>query len=303
MAYERVLAAFPRRPLAITKSRKPIVGMILAFLGFLLFAGLGAAAVVYYLPPLLNDAAVGESGVPVPGSWGAWRCTIHRSIVADCTIEAHFPAASAGAGTAGGDAGKASQPQARGAMQYREIPMLFFGRPDRNTPLNVVRDPGNPERVATSLGTSYLTDRWITLGVIGGILLALAIACLWGMVMGRRLQRGRRDLAAAPNPTVVTLTKVQRAKAVATWTFNWNAGAARFERKDNLQAPNTEPLILDPAQGLALALTDARGRAMLIDSSIANLQLTDAERQAMFDAIQRDMPRPPPAPQAAMAAR
>jgi hypothetical protein len=319
MAYERVLAAFPRRPLALTKPRGPLGAQILSFLGFLLFAGLGAGAAYNYLPDLINDTTIGESGVPVPGSWGGWNCTIHRHVLASCTIEVHYPAASPAAApaatpAAGADAGKGAQPPARAqapalqpraaASLYREVPMMFFGTPDRNVPVTVLRDRNNPERMATSLGESYLTDRWITLGVIGGILFALAIVCLWGIFHSRRMHQARRELVASPNPTIVTLTKVQRVKGTATWTFNWNAGAQRFQRKDNLAAPATEPLVLDPTGGLALALTDARGRAMLITAGLTNVEVSDAERQAVLDAIQRDLPRPAPVPQtAAVAAR
>ncbi len=323
MAYERVLAAFPRRNLTVAKSRKPLVAQILAFLGFLLFAGLGGWATYEYLPALINDTAIGSTGVPVPGSWGGWNCTIHRHVLASCTIEAHYPAAAPAAAAApapaaaprgAADAGKPAQPPPRAgaapvaaAQQYREIPMMFFGSPDRNMGVSVLRDPANPERIVTSLGQSYLTDRWITLGVIAGILFALGLGCLWGVVMGQRTQRTRRELAAQPNPTVVALTKVQRLKGgTSTWTFNWNTGARRFERKDNLFAPDSEPLVLDPNGALALALTDAGGRAMLLPARLSTLELSDAERHAVYGAIERELPvvtapHVPAPPQAARA--
>jgi len=308
MAHERVLAAFPRRPLALARSRKPIVAMVLALLGFLLFAGLAGAAVYHYLPALVSDTTMGANGEPVPGGWGGWNCTIHRRVVADCTVEVHYPPAVAPAPALAATADGKGQPQAgvagRGdASLYREIPMIFFGTPDRDAPFSVLRDRGNPDRIATSLGMSYLTDRWITFALLAGILAALGIACLWGMVAGRRTQRARHELTASPNPTVVTLSKVQRAKGVATWSYGWNTGARQFQRKENLQAPATEPLLLDPERGYALALTDQRGRAMLVDAGATNLQLTEAERQTLLDAVQRDMPHPPPAAQPAMAAR
>jgi hypothetical protein len=313
MAYERVLAAFPRRPLTLARSSKPLVAQGLAFLGFLLFAGLAVGALVNYLPALLNDTTLASSGVPVPGSWGSWNCTIHRAVLADCTIEVHYSAAAAPAPAspapaAGSGAGKDPQPRAiatpggaANGQLFRSVPMMFFGTPDRNTPVTVLRDRDNPERIATSLGESYLTDRWITLGVVGGGLIALAIACLMGVIAGRRTQRGRRELAASPNPTLVTLTRVQRVRGAATWTFNWNNGVTRFQRKDNLPTPVTQPQTLDANGAVALALTDAAGRAMLLTQGLTNVDLTDLERQAVLDAINREQARPAPAPPSAAA--
>jgi hypothetical protein len=251
----------------------------------------------------------------VPGSWGGWNCTIHRAVLADCTIEIHYAAAAPAAApaapaqaAAGG--GKDPQPRAIAApggggngQIYRAVPMMFFGTPDRNTPVTVLRDPNDPERIATSLGESYLTDRWITMVVVGGGLIALAIACLFGMIAGQRTQRARRELAAAPNPTIVTLTRVQRVKGAATWTFNWNAGAIRFQRKDSLAAPVTQPQTLDANGALALALTNAAGHAMLITQGLTNIELSDAERNTVLDAISREQPRPIQAPSAVAAAR
>jgi hypothetical protein len=107
----------------------------------------------------------------------------------------------------------------------------------------------------------------------------------------------RRALAASPNPTIVHLDKVQRVKSASTWTFSWTAGVTRFARKDTLVKPR-EPLLVDPTTGSAVALTDARGGAMLLDSRLIDLQLTDAERQAVFDAVQREQPRAAPVPAA-----
>jgi hypothetical protein len=322
MAYERVLAAFPRRPLTLAKSRKPLVAQVMAFLGFLLLAGLGIAALVNYLPPLINDTTISANARPVPGSWGGWNCTIHRAVLADCTIEIHYaaapaaapaaPAQAAPAPTQAGTGGKDPQPQPQpraiaapggggGGQLYRAVPMMFFGTPDRNTPVTVLRDPNDPERIATSLGESYLTDRWITMVVVGGGLIALAIACLFGVISGQRTQRGRRELAAAPNPTIVTLTRVQRVRGAATWTYHWTAGATRFQHKESLAAPATQPQTVDANGALALALTDAGGRVMLITQGLTNLELTDAERNAVLDAINREQPRPAPAPPAAAA--
>jgi hypothetical protein len=305
MTFDRVLAAVPRRPLTLGKSAKSLGAQILAFLGFLLFGGLAGWQIAENLPDLINDTTIGANAAPVAGSWGGWNCTIHRHVLASCTVELHWPDAAPGpaAGAAPGGGKGAVRPVAApagGQQLYRAVPMMFFGSPDRNAPLSVLRDPANPTRISSTLGQSYLTDRWITLGVIGGILIALALACLVGMIKGRRLQTARRQLAAQPNPTVVTLTKVQRAKGVATWTFSWSALGRQFQARDNLLKPDTEPLLLDPRSGAALALTDAGGRAMLVNARATNLQLTDAERAALLGAAQQV--QPPPAHAAAPAA-
>jgi hypothetical protein len=287
------------------------MAQLMAFLGFLLLGGLGIAALVNYLPPLLNDTTISANARPVPGSWGGWNCTIHRAVLADCTIEIHYAAAAPAAAPAApapaaGAGGKDPQPRpvaapggGGGGQLFRAVPMMFFGTPDRNTPVTVLRDPNDPERIATSLGESYLTDRWITMVVVGGGLIALAITCLFGVITGQRTQRGRRELAAAPNPTIVTLTRVQRVRGAATWTYHWTAGATRFQHKESLAAPVTQPQTVDANGALALALADAGGRVMLITQGLTNLELTDAERNAVLEAISRDQPRPAPAPPSA----
>jgi hypothetical protein len=286
VTHARVLAAFPRRPIALARSRKPILHALTFLVFCLAFGGLGVALVGWYAPAILDDLAIGRGAVPAPGSSGSWRCSDYEEFVA-CTVEARI--GDGAAGTAGA-AGMSDQ--------VRSIPMLLFGRPAPGEPVTVLRDPTSPERITTSFGQSRLANRVITLALSAVFLLLVAAACLHAITVVRRVQRTRRALAAAPQPTVATLVHVLRVdsrfRRAAVWTFTWSAGATPRRARETLDAPATEPLMLDAAAGRALALTDAGGRAMLLTAELTNLQLTDGERQAVLDAIQTDLARPAP---------
>src|SRR5262249_41760300 len=154
---------------------------------------------------------------------------------------------------------------------------------------------GEPARITTSIGQAHLANRCVTLALSEAFLLLVAFACVQALVWTLRLQPTRRALAAAPAPTLVTLTNVLRVRGyggtAALWSFTWPVGANRFRLRDRLDAPATEPLIVDPARGLALALADPAGRAMLVTTGLTNLQVSDTERQAVLDAIAREQAR------------
>jgi hypothetical protein len=256
--------------------------LLLPFLGFfLLFGGFATALLIGRLPALIDDWTFGAPGIPVTGSQASISCSDYAGFV-DCTVAIHLP-----------DGQGASE-------QLRTIPILMFESPAASAPIAVLRDPRDPRRIATSVGQAHLGNRTITLALSTAFLLLVAFACLYAMRHVRRTGLVRTALAASPRPTVITMLGALRVdspfRRAAIWTFSWTDGATRRQAKDVLDAPHTEPLFLDTASGQALALTDARGRAMLLAAELANLVVTDAERRAVLDAISQDQPRQGPAP-------
>lgn len=271
MAYERVIAAFPRRPLSLSRSRRAISGIVVALLGALAFAGFAIGIAVNYVPDLLTDMAVARDPVDVQGNAG-YRCSIHRAIISTCTVEIRYQSADK-------------------RQRYHEAELLFLGRLDRDQPLTIRQSRANPDQVSTSWGESYLTDRWLTLGAAIVLFGALGIACAYGAVGQQRGNQQRRLLAGSPHPVPVMLRSVVRAKGQSTWTFDWSESGRTFRAKDMLRGKRA-PLLLDPAGGVGLALTDADGRAMLLDEALSDVGLTDAERTAVIEAVTQSRPSP-----------
>lgn len=264
MTHAHVVAAFPRRSLTLSRARRGTFGVVLAFLGALGFGAFAIGIAVNYVPDLLTDMAVARDPVEVPGNAG-YNCSIHRGFISTCTVEIRYQ---------GEDK----------RQHYRETSLLFLGRLDRDQPLSIRHARGAPDRVSTSWGESYLTDRWLTLAGAVAIFAALAIGCAVGAVNQQRANARRRALAAAPNPTPVVLQSVVKAKAQSTWTFAWNAGARAYTANDVLRGKRT-PLLLDATGAAGLALTDAEGRAILLDDKLSDVNLSEPERQAVFSAI------------------
>lgn len=269
MAHEQIVAAFPRRSLTLSRARRGVFGIIFALIGALGFGAFAVGIAVNYVPDLITDMAVARDPVEVPGNAG-YNCSIHRGFISTCTVEIRYQ---------GEDK----------RQHYRETALLFLGRLDRDQPLSIRHARGSPDRVSTSWGESYLTDRWLTLAGAVALFAALAIGCALGAVNQQRGNAQRRALAAKPNPTPVTLQSVVKAKGQNTWTFAWNAGAQTFTATDVLRGKRT-PLLLDATGTAGLALSDAGGRAILLDDRLSDVSLTEPERQAVFQAIAGSAP-------------
>jgi hypothetical protein len=261
--YEDVLAAFPRRPLALVWRRLPIIIPLFCAIAFLVGSAMFTISMSSHLSPLLADTTFGTNGQPVAASGSGWDCRNYRWVFTDCTL--YYPG-----------------PDQR---ERSDIAILLLGThvPDPSDAL--LRDPNDPGRTTTRYSLTHLTERWVAFVLFNGVWLGLVAYSLWTMYVVTAWRRNR--IAAGATPTVVMITGVRRNKRMATWRFNLRIGERLVQGKDTLFAPDMEPLTLDHGNTQALALADRQGRVILLTRDLTNLSLAPDEYQAVLDAIAR----------------
>jgi len=138
-----------------------------SFLATLMFGAIVVALAIYTVPTLVSDWQVRETAVPVAGgrvTQGSCSSKLFINIC-DATLSAR---------TKTGDVS-------------RSVNYIFVDVHSGSYSLIVLADPAHPELLTADIAIEKLWNRTITLLVIGGILLALALAPFVGLV--RRLRR------------------------------------------------------------------------------------------------------------------
>jgi hypothetical protein len=286
MSSNAVLAAFPNRALSLARTRQPLAAIVIVLALAAAFASGGIWALASWLPDILVDRAVGANGATVQGrvAYDCSRGSRGRFLTCELAIT-----------VTGADK------QTRTATQS----LLIAGGPERLPPFMRIRqDPGNPARIGTEFGYEYLTARWIALLLLAGGMFALAGLCLGAIVFGNMRIKRRQAIAAVGHPAIVSAHCVRRSKVASTWDVVWHDGQQERHIRQSLDA-GQEPFWIDPVEGEALALLGVKG-VLLLDGNLSQLALSDAERNALWQARapQQVAPAhaPPPVAPAARAA-
>lgn len=276
-----VLAAFPRRPLAVRAGWRSTLGS-LAFAAMAL-ACLGGAAYFgwSYGSDLLQEARIWDTGRPVPALGWRWRCRT-QLVLADCNVDVSYEAAPG---------------------QSVIIPasaLLMMGMDDNPAPLQVKVDPEHPDRFAASVLVDERPSRWLALAVLSGSLLLLGGGMGGGTWVLLRQGRLWRALARQPRPVaaeVVGTRLVNNPSWAREYSFRFALDGMvhtarqrlRVLKGDHNVPPEgwryEEPIPLDPGGTRLLALAGPGG-ALLVPSSFAPLVLTDAEKAMVAAAAQ-----------------
>ena len=268
-----VLAAFPRRRLAVRAGWRSTLGS-LAAAAMALACVSGAAFFAWsYGRDLLQEARIWDTGRPVPALGWKWRCRT-QLVLADCNVDVSYEASPGRTVTLPASA------------------LVMFSMDDNPPPLQVKVDPEHPDRFAASVLVDERPSRWMALAVLsGGLLLLGGIVGggAWALLHQRRLWR---SLALQPRPVaaeVVGTRLVSNPGWAREYSFRYELdGLVRTGRqrlrvlKGSHGVPPEgwryeEPVPLDPGGTRLLALAGPDG-ALLVPSSFAPLVLTDAEK-------------------------
>jgi len=265
-----VLDAFPRRPLRLAPDRKRRTNRIL----LLVVAALLALPSLYWgnigwqRARLQQDLrARGVRAAEVLNAEG--DCYSRRSRVSgaerpiDCWLTLTYRLRKEEGGGV------------RTAPAHLDGPMPIF------TPA-AYYDPADPDRVMLQ------PEMERTLGwdeMLGPVLLLLIPATVLAIFFFTS-RRGLAKSAREPRPVIVPIEKVIRQPG-KMYVHNRPAGAHR-PFVDTFVEPATPLLVRPPAgappdQHWALALQSPKGRAYVLDSQLAQLDLTDAERAAVLN--------------------
>jgi hypothetical protein len=188
-------------------------------------------------------------------------------------------------------------------LEARDSALLLFGLDDDHRML-VKYLPQDERRIAVSAFAEPLTRRWLALGLV--VLLSLAVA---GIVLWLTLRQLRelllwRRLGVAPNPIIATIRAWDFEPEAAEGSgyrcrFSWkHAGLTRWNKqffgrvsplrvawKDRPEDPEyDEPIWASDDKQHALALVTNDGRGLLVRRSLRPLVLTDDEKQTLLGA-------------------
>ncbi len=281
-----ILAAFPRRPLAVRAGWRSTLGGLAAAVAVL--ACLGGAAYFTWSEgrELLQEARVWDTGRPVPALGWRWRCRT-QLVLSQCDVDVSYEASPGRTVTLPASA------------------LVFMGMDETPPPLQVKVDPENPERFAASILVNERPSRWLALGLLSGGLLLLG-----GIIGGgvwTLLRQGRlwRALARQPRPVAAELLGtrlVNNPSWAREYRFRYALdGTTRIGRqrlrvlKGSRGVPPEkwryeEPIPLVPNGTRLLALAGLRG-ALLVHASYTPLVLTETEK-AGITAAQAVPPSP-----------
>lgn len=271
-----ILAAFPRRPLAVRAGWRSTLGSLAAAAGVL--ACLGGAAYFTWSEggELLQEARIWDTGRPVPALGWRWRCRT-QLVLSQCDVDVSYEASPGRTVTLPATA------------------LVFMGMDDAPPPLQVKVDPQNPERFAASILVNERPSRWLALSMLSGGLLLLG-GILGGGVWAL-LRQGRlwRVLARQPRPVAAELLGT-RLVSNPGWAREYRFryalnGTTRLGRqrlrvlKGSRGVPPDrwryeEPIPLVPNGTRLLALAGPRG-ALLVQASYTPLVLTETEKAAI----------------------
>ena len=261
-----LMIRLPDRPLRV---RPPGVGLgsQLAILVWAVFV-LAALSwmVIRPIGDLLTDRELAGKAQPVAGARVHGRCSVHLGFVTSCDGTLTVP--------------RSGQPDLTRAVDY-----FFIDAHTGDYLITVVADPARPELLSTDLGLEKLTNRMITLVVLGPLFLVIGVV---GLVVARRKVGGQRATLRALSRQVLrpVLLRMDR-YALGRWTVTALSPGARPVRWN---VPNrARPIVMDPSRRAVLGVTAGNGQiAMPLDAELRWIDLAADERRALLDQLGPD---------------
>ncbi|HKU97556.1 MAG TPA: hypothetical protein VJR58_19865 [Vineibacter sp.] len=268
-----VLSAFPRRPMRILRTGVPSV----IFLGFLaLFVlALGVGMAVWMTPGILRDLEIGKNPVEEPQARiSNGKC---RSKLVLVTCEANIAYAVAG------------------KRYATHVEFSFVDVHFGDYTANVVRSATKPELATLDIGLEAMWNRIGTLIGFLALFLGGAVALALNAVRNMRLKAIAKSTDRL-TPVIVGVTQIAKNMFGKNVTCAY-AGTGRVRKFAERLRKTEEPFFLSANQALAVLPGDAT-TPILVDEALSRLDLTDAERHALYAARQRGTAAPAGWPQA-----
>jgi hypothetical protein len=158
------------RPLTLPPQGRDWRNTLWAVLGTLMFGAMLVAMGIYTVPNLVSDWRVRDTALPVAGGRVTdGSCSSRLMLnICDATLSV----------------------QTKSGVLSRDVNYIFADLHSGSYNVTVVADPAHPELPTTDMALEKLWNRTITLLIGGGILLALTLAPIIGLI--------RRLLGRAP---------------------------------------------------------------------------------------------------------
>jgi len=264
-----VVQAFPKRPIALkvvagdARRRKlMLVGALLLFLPLVWYGY--STLQRWSLRDDLRERGVKAEVLNAEGS-----CLSRRGISGDTPRGCDY------------DIRYAVRPEHGGGE--REASVYLPGAPPLVFAPSVLYDPQDPARVMTERAVQQ-DDRIVDIAIPTVLLTLLPLIAL--LVWFATGKGALRQAAAAPRPAIVAIERAVRRQGRLDVWFRKPDGKGQGLRSFRRGGPLlvAPPAGAPPDQQWALALLAANGHPLLLDETLAELELTEVEREAIYRA-------------------
>lgn len=257
---------FPQRPMKVSPPSSGILSQLNAVLWPTVCVCIALKLFISQLPDLVSDFAMRNTARPLAGATVQQStCNFDNSdefwyeTTCDATLLAR----------------RQGLPEIR-----REVHFWFTGRQSKNYAMTVVADPAQPEKMTTNLALDKLWNRtWTLLAAEAGLLLlGLPIT----LFLFRSVHKRRSVVRALSNQVLrQTLLRLDE-RSYYGWIVSSRTPRGAWKSCD-WDTTNT-PIIMK--KNLVLGVTTGDGTmCMPLDTTLAWLDLTDAERTQMLEQI------------------
>jgi hypothetical protein len=255
-----VFDAFPRRPLTLHPPAAPLGARIGTMLAAVFCIGILIASLVWVWPPLQSDWQVRDAARPVRGGDVSGRC--HSKLIfhiCDITLRAGTPR----------------------APVKRDVTYMFVDLHIGDYTLTVMADPDHPDLLTSDLGLDTLINRGLSLFgawifMAAGIYLAGRSAWQSSRMRNAVMASSGQVLVGVP----LTLLGLTKSRRTATWNVRDPSGATTSWT----MPAAAQPFMLGGGNAVLGIAGPDNGAAFPLDAQLTWIELTEAERAAIFGA-------------------
>ncbi|MEO5805125.1 hypothetical protein [Devosia sp.] len=269
---EKILAAFPQRPLRVSRSGiPPARGQF--FLALLMLALLIGGA-IWVGPNLVRDFIIKADAVEVPeADISNGECSTYRGFFTDCSADISY--------------------EIKGKHVQASLRYLFVDFSTSDYEVSVMRSSSHPSMATLSLGLDMLWNRVIVSVVVGLLLLAGGVALLLAAIRTARFSRKLQDaVELVPVPATVSLArKLFFGLMGTTYTVKYTLDGKKFQNAHSGFKRKERPFVLgtDGKKTVVLgAVPRQGGMLMILDAALERVDFTEPERAALAAAVNAD---------------
>jgi hypothetical protein len=265
---EKILAAFPKRPLRIANSGVPPATN--QFIFAVIVLALLAVGAIWVGPNLVRDFIIQADPVEVPeADIQNGECSTYRGFLTDCSADISY--------------------SIKGKEVAASLSYLFVDLSNSDYQVSVIRSASHPSLATLSLGLDMLWNRTIVAGLIGVLMLIGGIALLRnGLRTARFKQSLQDDVELVPVPAAVTASgKVMLGLMGTSYALQYNDGRKSQTTRTNFKGKD-KPFLLGTSgkQTIVLgAMPKQGGMLIVLDDALTRVDFTAAERMALNEAV------------------
>ncbi len=268
-----VLSAFPRRPMRILRTGVPSV-IFLGLLALFMLA-LGVGMTYWMAPGIVRDLEIGKNPVEEPQARISNGKCRTKLVLVSCEADIAYAVA--------------------GKRYASHVAFSFVDVHFGSYTASVVRSADKPELATLDIG---LESMWNRIGTLVGFLVLFvggAIALALNAVRNMRLKSIARSTDRL-TPVMVGVGQIAKNMFGKNVTCTY-AGTGRARKFTERMGKKEEPFFLGANQALAVLPGDSP-TPILVDEALTRIDLTDAERHALYAVRQHGAAAPAGWPQA-----